>query len=194
MPQNLSKEALVEALPWRFDVYHDALAPVLPEAKRFLVEVLEGRCRRWLSILGPSGIGKTFIHAQILKFAEQKWRRVVTKRHEDGSTSGRTPQIARVIPSVDLDTYTAAREYAQFDLVYVEDIGAGEFGDRGAGAVTRERLKNLLQLRTGKATLVCSNLMRDGIADQLDPRIASRLKRDGSVCIELPMEVPDFNG
>ena len=48
------------------------------------------------------------------------------------------------MPARDLDTYTAARDYAAFDLVYVEDIGAGQFGEKGAGAVIKSRLAELL--------------------------------------------------
>jgi hypothetical protein len=35
-------------------------------------------------------------------------------------------------------------------------------------------------------------LYRREIEQQIDGRIASRLKRDGSWMVEVPMEVPDF--
>jgi hypothetical protein len=186
--------ARIKTFPWRFKAHHPELEAVQREALLFAADVLAGRPKRWLSLLGPSGIGKTLTNTDLLCFLERHWTRIITRCHEDGSTSGRTPQIAHIIPARDLDTYTAARDYAAFDLVYVEDIGAGQFGEKGAGAVVKSRLAELLQLRTGKWTLLDANLHRGEIAEQLDTRIASRLRRDGSVCLEISDAVPDFNG
>ena len=111
----------------------------------------------------------------------------------DGTRSGRTRQHAHLIPALHLDSFQAPRDYAAFDLIYVEDLGSGAgLGDKGSGAVLRSRIAELLQLRTGKWTLACANLSRAEIAEKLDPRIASRLARDGSVFLEIPPEVPDF--
>lgn len=186
--------AKIKAFPWRFVAYHPELEAVQREALLFAADVLAGRPKRWLSLLGPSGIGKTLTNTDLLRFLERHWTRIVTRRHEDGSTSGRTPQMAHIVPARDLDTYTAARDYAAFDLVYVEDIGSGQFSDKGAGAVIKSRLAELLQLRTGKWTLLDANMHRSEVSTQLDSRIASRLRRDGSVCLEISDEVADFNG
>jgi hypothetical protein len=98
-----------------------------------------------------------------------------------------------LIPTLHLDHYQAPRDYAAFDLIYLEDIGSGAgLGEKGSGAVLRSRIAELLQLRSGKWTLACANLSRAEIAEKLDPRIASRLGRDHSVFIEIPPDVPDF--
>lgn len=183
------------AFDWRFKVFAPEVDAIRKEGLLFAADVLSGAPKRWLSVLGPSGIGKTLMNRDIMRFLERHWTRIITRRHDDGSTSGRSPQIAHIIPSRDLDTFQAPRDFASnFDLVYVEDIGAGHGLDKGAGAVTKSRLAELLQLRTGKWTLLDANLYRGDVANQLDPRIASRLRRDGSVCIEIPDTVPDFNG
>lgn len=62
----------------------------------------------------------------------------------------------------------------------------------GAGAVTRSRIIELLQLRSQRWTMIDANLYRGQIATQLDARIASRLKRDASWLCEIPQEVPDY--
>lgn len=176
----------VEAWDWKHVAYHPGLDPVLPAVKMFCSAVLEGVTpKRWLSLLGPSGVGKTHLLKQAVRLLESKWR-IKTP------TGWRGPNVAHLIPSVDLNDYKAAQDYARYDLIYIEDIGAGQSGEGGAGKVTAGRVKELLQLRSGRWTLLCANLYRRDIANALDSRIASRLKRDGSWMIEIPADVPDF--
>lgn len=141
--------------------------------------------RRWLSVLGPSGVGKTLILKQALACIRQHWR-IKT------ATGWRGPEVAHVIPAEDLTDYRAARDYARHDLVYVEDIAAGAAHDKGAGSVTRSRVMELLQLRSGKWTMLDANLYLTEIEERIDGRIASRLRRDGSWLMEIPREVPDY--
>jgi DNA replication protein DnaC len=181
----------VENHPWKFESYHPALKPVLPAVKQFCVDAMSRHEPYWLSILGPSGIGKTYILRQATRFLERYdefWR-------QKTATGFRTPSVAHVEPLRDLEDYGAIKHFAGFDLLYVEDIGAGAaMGQKGSGAVMRDRIASLLQQRTRSWTLICANLGREEIADKIDARIASRLKRDGSVMIELDMSIPDFNG
>jgi hypothetical protein len=58
--------------------------------------------------------------------------------------------------------------------------------------VLRSRIAELLQLRSGKWTLLCANLTIEEVASRLDGRIASRLRRDGSWLVKIGDEVPDF--
>jgi hypothetical protein len=182
--------AYVQRYSWRFEVYHPALAAVMPAVHRFCSDVLDDEEPRWLTILGPSGIGKTFALRQAFRMLsrnEHLWE-VKTR------TGTRLPQCAHIIPGEDLTDYRAPRDYGRYDLLYVEDIGAGANVRQGSGSVTISRVAELLQYRTGKWTLLCANLNRTEISQHLDPRIASRLKRDGSVLLDLPKEVPDFSG
>lgn len=178
----------VAAWPWRYEVYHPGLREVLPAVQAFCSAVL-GRepPRRWLSLLGPSGVGKTHVLKQALECVRRHWR-IPT------ATGWRGPQVAHIIPAEDLQDYRAPRDYARHDLVYIEDIGSGSTMDKGAGAVTRCRVTELLQLRSGKWTMLDANLYRAEIESQIDGRIASRLKRDGSWLVEVPGDVPDFWG
>lgn len=171
----------------KYQVYNPLLAPIPVEAARFMDSVLNHDRPHWLSILGPSGIGKTFINKQICRLLG-KWWRVPTP------TGQRGPWIAHIVPSADLRDYNAPKDYAEADLVFVEDIGIGAGEDKGPAAVTRSRINELLQLRTGKWTVLDANLYRSEIATLMDARISSRLKRDDSVLIEIPTDVPDYNG
>lgn len=180
----------VEKWHWKFQTYHPGLAPVLPAAKRFLSDILTGATEpHWFTLLGPSGIGKTLILKRIMKFLTVNdflWE-IPTE------TGTRFGQIAHIVPAEDLTDWEAPRHYGKYDLIYVEDIGAGGTADKGSGAVLSSRIAELLQLRTGRWTMLDGNLSRKVIAEQLDSRIASRLKRDGSVLLELPSSIPDFN-
>ncbi len=172
--------------PWRFEVYHPGLRPVLPAVQAFCSAAL-GRepPRRWLSLLGPSGVGKTHLLKQALECLRRHWR-IPT------ATGWRGPQVAHIIPAADLADYRAPRDYARHDLIYIEDIGSGTDQDKGSSAVTRSRVVELLQLRSNKWTMLDANLYRGEIEAEMDGRIASRLRRDGSWLVEIPPEVPDY--
>ncbi|WP_397382821.1 hypothetical protein [Prosthecobacter sp.] len=142
--------------------------------------------KRWLSLLGPSGVGKTHILKQALQCLKASPWRIKTP------TGQRGPQIAHIVPATDLQDFAAPRDYAKYDLIYVEDVGSGADQTKGAGAVLRSRIAELLQLRSNRWTMLDANLYRREIEQQIDGRIASRLKRDGSWMVEIPQEVPDF--
>lgn len=176
----------VEAFGWKYLAYHPALNAVLPAVKMFCSAVLDGATpKRWLSLLGPSGVGKTHILKQATLFLGSRWK-IKTK------TGHRGPNVAHIVPAVDLMDWKAPQDYARYDLIFIEDIGAGQSLDAGAGKVTASRIRELLQLRSGRWTLLDANLYRRDIAEALDGRIASRLKRDGSWMIEISDDVPDF--
>lgn len=187
-PRPISSYA--EQYRWRFEAYHPALEQVLPAVKQFVSDVIAGDAQPyWLAILGPSGVGKTHILKQAFRMLDRNehlWE-VPT------STGSRFGTRAHVIPSEDLDDWKAARDYGNYDLLYVEDIGSGAGMEKGSGQVTASRVAELLQNRTGRWTMMDANMTRASIAQKLDPRIASRLKRDGSVLIQLPADVPDFS-
>lgn len=177
--------------PWRFEVYHPGLRGVLPAVQAFCSAVVQREDpKRWLSLLGPSGVGKTHVLKQAMACLSSAYGRGLWKLPT--KTGFRGPQMAHLIPAVDLEDYKAARDYAKYDVIYIEDIGSGATMDKGAGAVLRGRIAELLQLRSNRWTILDANLYRGEIEKQLDGRIASRLKRDGSWMVEISDEVPDF--
>lgn len=158
----------------------------MPAALSFRAAVLDRHLpRRWLTLLGPSGCGKTHLLKQL--FDELKSRmRIKT------ATGWRGAEAAHIIPAEDLHDYRAPRDYARYDLLYVEDIGSGADDAAGSGRVLRSRLAELLQLRSGKWTMLDANMSVADVATRLDNRIASRLKRDCSWLVTIPESVPDF--
>lgn len=167
--------------------YTPQVAEVVPEVKRFCSAVMNRENpKHWLSLLGPSGIGKTYILKQAFDFLRVNMR-IITKTHADGRHSMRGPNAAHIKPLEDLTDFNAARDYARYDLIYIEDIASG-----GENKLIRSRVLELLQLRSGRWTMLCANLYREAIEAYFDGRIASRLKRDGGIMVELPNETPDF--
>jgi hypothetical protein len=184
---------------WKFQEYDPGLAPILPAVWRFCSDALNHREQPevmpyWLTILGPSGVGKTHILKQaysMLYNNDHLWE-VRTSQGE------RLPQCAHLKPLEDLKDWQAPSAYANYDLLYIEDIGAGAKIDerghaKGTAAVTASRLTELLMSRVGRWTLLDANLLLEEVDTILDPRITSRFKRDGSILIEVPSTVPDFN-
>lgn len=177
---------------WEFEAYHPALLQILPAVKRFASDVLLHKELRvtpyWLTLLGPSGVGKTLILEQLYYFLEGRdysWP-IPTPKFE-GDTSSRTPRCAHIVPGQDLTDWHAASEYGRYDLIYLEDLGA-------TGGPVMQRAIELLQYRARKWTIIDANMSLEemGRPDKC-PRVASRLLRDGSQLIEIPMDVPDYN-
>ena len=196
-PDRTELHPFVRRFGWAWDSYTPTHAEMLTAAACFASDVLERGEPHWLSILGPSGVGKTHVLRQtfnlLRKAASERVWRVWTAEGRSEPGWG-TPTTAHIIPNADLDDYQAPRDFAKLDLVYIEDIGAGSSQtDKGAARVVRDRIMELLQLRSRKWTLLDANLYRRDLEQHFDGRIASRLTRDGSVMIEVPETTPDHH-
>src|SRR5690348_12865689 len=61
-----------EIYRWRFEAYHPALKALLPAVKRFVSDVIAGDVEPyWLTILGPSGVGKTLLLKQCFRMLDR---------------------------------------------------------------------------------------------------------------------------
>lgn len=180
----------MERVKWHFEEFHPLLKPVLPAVKRFASDVLRHRRQPsvlpyWLTILGPSGVGKTLVLTQLFQWLHDNDYRWPVQCGDDGSE--RFARCAHIQPGIDLEDHRAPKDFSQYDLLYVEDIGAG------AGPVVTARTLELMLYRPGRWTLLDANMSAAEMATKIDRRLTSRLKRDGSILIELPAEIPDYN-
>ena len=65
------------------------------------------------------------------------------------------------------------------DILFIDDLGAEYRTDYTVGALTE-----ICDQRLGKWTFITSNLRLDGIAGEVDPRVASRMLRGENTVAE----------
>ena len=131
----------------------------------WLNDILHGATdrRRWLTLYGKSGCGKTHLASAAIATLKardlraQNWGWSVLKGCLlDGRHPGLFDQVAKM-------PYLA-----------IDDIGADYMSSEKAAGVSASLLYDLLESRLGRWTLITSNLTP---AELPDMRIASRLKR-----------------
>lgn len=175
------------ASDWRpdFDCYEASLARAAELAARFVRDMAAGAPQYWLTLTGEPGCGKTYLARQI--FGE-------AKRHNPGNKSAfwfggtgildernRRPGCVWLAATEFADRLRAKEydlpEYLAADfLVVLDDLGAA----RDTTAFIAEAVYRLCNVRLGRWTVFTSNLSAQAMADQIDPRVASRLIRDGN--------------
>ena len=77
--------------------------------------------------------------------------------------------------------YSGLRNLRDDWFVVLDDVGVEYEKHR---ELSRAKLFEVLNARAGKWTVITANLSVEGIKQRLDPRIASRLLRDGSEVID----------
>ena len=167
--------------------------PQLEEMQRaaagFLDDMSQGKPPRWLSLLGPSGVGKTFLADLILAtirrrdmsptvfLMEGHRREGVVRMHFEGALE-RMLQFGQWGRFVDICGAKCA---------LIDDVGVGVIPLE----ISKPKLVSLVERRLNQWTLFTSNLRLGEIADQLDRRIASRMIRGANQHVEV--DVVDYN-
>lgn len=170
---------------WGFQTYGDAkLETLLAAADRFLRDLEYGVGPYWLSLLGPSGIGKTHLAKRIFR---ECFTRLRFYCHECGATLSAMPMW--------IDWRKASDRMKEGEFGWIDDVCDAWFvaiDDVGAehdpSKMAASKLDRILNSRLGKWTVITSNLDLEGIARQLDPRIASRMRRLEGVIVESTAE------
>lgn len=170
--------------PVRFDMgdfdesVHAEVFEMHREAQWFVNDVLnKQRPRRWLSLLGASGVGKTHLaeavrdvlvkERSILLTQFWKWQRVVSMLR-----SGEWALVEYLIHEV--------------DVLVLDDVGAENVTPPIIAALNR-----IADGRLARWTMFTSNLLSDDIGKNIDVRIASRMFRGDNVVCEVE-HAPDF--
>jgi DNA replication protein DnaC len=146
---------------------------------------LEGHSRNgaphWCSLLGSSGTGKTFLAKQcknkIRQLGLDWYAHKIT-----GISQYRLmrwfywPKFVRRLRGGEYGLVDAAIDA---DILFIDDIGAEYRTDYAVGALTE-----ICDQRLSKWTFITSNLGLDGIAGEVDPRVASRMLRGENTVAE----------
>lgn len=186
--QTTSFQPMTECPEWEFDTFGEEPtgkatghywqiilganpARALSEAQAFASELALGAEPRWLTLLGPSGLGKTHLCRRIIRYH----RRALRGR---GGASGRMPWVD-MLDYLRNRQFGVAHDVCNDFLVCLDDIGAGHETDFG-----RAKLYEILERRMGKWTLITANLTFGEIG-RIDARIASRLIRGENRTVEV---------
>lgn len=144
---------------------------------------------RFLSLLGTSGSGKTFLAKYTWRWFDKSGR--FYKEPNTGATLVHTGQFCDWRSFVEQclsGDYSRTQDLRDDYFVVLDDIGA----KRDKSGAWVDKLDTILADRSeAKWTLITANLSLQVISDLLDARIASRLIRAGSVVVDVT--IPDYN-
>lgn len=169
-------------------------------ATAYITDIHDGAIPHWLTFLGPSGTGKTMLATMTMRFIRKhllhfspgygitltrlaisaKWPLMVSemKNGDFGTVENFTEKEMKWDHRKDLT----------HDFALIDDIGQIEDAQKSylIGALGR-----IADARLRSWTIWTSNLHIGQIAEIVDPRIASRMIRDGNVIVETKCQ--DYN-
>lgn len=149
---------------------------MLAQAEKFCRDMADPDCRpRWISFLGRSGTGKTFLADLIYQIAALDRRLVKHRNLCCGVIASTWKSLYKKL----LDRqYWLMEEYEMANFVFLDEIVC----DHDPSGFAKDKLSELICSRVNKWTLITSNLDLAAI-EKLDARISSRLIRDGNVIV-----------
>jgi DNA replication protein DnaC len=162
-------------------------------AVAFATDMLNGASPRWLTLLGGSGVGKTMLARIIWRLFDEKMRLQINWR---GSSHAR---IVRWRGGFINWGEAVGTRMMKGDFEFLSDLRAWDFFvlddiiaeyEKHTG-LSSSKLYDVFEHRLLKWTVVTANRTLEGIAAYLDPRLASRMLRNGGVVIDV--DVPDYN-
>ena len=173
----LNLEAEIQWTAWLKLQTHGnpALRSLVAKCATFALAVKEGGEPRWLTLLGPSGTGKTHC-------ARRLWQSL--QKRFDWTRMGFRERLiywpAFVSDLRSGSAYDLEREMQTWPMLCLDDIGA----ERDNTGFASEHLNALLGCRVGRWTIITSNLSLEQIG-AIDPRIADRMIREPNIMIEM---------
>lgn len=163
--------------PWASWASYDAQTPQQCALLRvwggFVLDMRQNSQARWLSLLGASGNGKTHLAKRAFRWADEIGVREYPGRH---ATWCHWPEYMEQARG---GNYGWRDDLKQHWFVALDDVGA----ERDNSGFAREELTKVLESRLGKWTILTSNLVYADF-EAYDKRIASRMKRGGSVVFQ----------
>jgi len=195
-PLNVFAERLEEILEYNFSQFRTFKEPdlekALQQSVRFCVDMASAdKPARWLTLLGPCGVGKTLLAKFINRFYGKFIQDLPDDRNVPGEIwnrrGGFKPWI-NVINDMMNGDYSGIRDLKQDWFLVIDDIGV-EYGKNRELATTK--LFEILNARENLFTVITGNLTLEDIDSKLDARIASRLLRNGSSVVNIVTK--DFN-
>lgn len=165
----------------------DYSAPVASVSNPFHGALATPPCAgRWLTLAGLNGCGKTMLARQLYNHAKAinpfggaLWKKT------DSNTS-RRPNVVW-IDEVEFSSRCKGGEYdlpeylGEDWLVVLDDMGAS----RDTTGFVGDMIFRLCNARREGFTIFTTNLSHEQVATRIDPRVASRLIRDGNIAVRI---------
>lgn len=140
---------------------------------------------RWLTFLGTSGGGKSMLTKLITKIFGRLDHLVDETKGRGGDRflrSGGFKPWCDVIGEMRTGDFSGVRQLKEDWYVAADDIGAEQQTPLSIG-----KLYEIMTAREGKFTVFNANLTLEALA-AIDVRLASRVKRDGNILVEIETE------
>jgi DNA replication protein DnaC len=179
------------------EAYEPSLRSAADAASRFVADMVAGKAGRWLTLTGEPGVGKTMlakqIYAQAQHFCPRKPDVFSSGVHYPECAWYEVADFAQKMRAELADPHSRGRY--DFELperlgkeffVALDDIGA----TRDPTGFVADAILRVCNKRIGKWTVFTSNLTLTEIQSRIDPRVASRLIRDGNECLKI--EAKDY--
>jgi DNA replication protein DnaC len=165
-----------------------ALERALNASKRFVSDVENRRQPRWLTLVGNSGTGKTHLSKSIYSHWKNIGARTTNARSSNGLIyTGDLVVWPRLSDEIKDGKFWKVQELCDVAFAVIDELGA----DYDPSGMIVSKLDRILNERLGKWTVITSNMSVADMAQKLDTRIASRLRRGGGEVVEILTK--DFN-
>ena len=172
-PDNMQE--LVKALESYDTTFHPECVKARNETAKFMASVQNGT-GAWLSLLGGSGVGKTFL-ARLVR----NWSKA------EGISGGMFIRWVTVCDYMRKGDYGVLDAMADASVLIVDDIGADYETE-----LSKSKIYVIAERRLRKPTLFTSNLNLEQIGNQIDVRVASRLVRENNRVVTFG-DCPDWS-
>lgn len=191
-PTTVKRRNIEEWAKWaKFQTFNEPMLEEMVNAVAdFVLDMKNGSKPRWLSLVGTSGAGKTYLAKRVWKwFSESPMNKVESRNN--GNQIVYPGQFCHWPDFA--DDLKANIGYGRLEdlktekFVVLDDVGQ----NRDASGHVTDKLSVLLSCRVNKWTIITANLGLEEIANKLDTRIASRMVRDGSIVVDV--DVADYS-
>lgn len=164
-----------------YEIVHPECRAALEATRAYLSEIEAGLKPRWLALLGASGVGKTHLAKHVAEYVRSQ-----RLQRQPVFFTG-----ARILNLCENGEWGVFRQLAEQPHLVLDDMT--EPFDASPSAFEKKvfrKFDSLLNQRLGKWTLITDNRTRGDLA-RMEPRMASRLKREGNIVVEF-RDCPDY--
>jgi hypothetical protein len=141
---------------------------------------------RWLTLLGNSGTGKSYLARTLLTRFKTVWGAFLPSHGVKQHTRAYWGSWPRMLDRMRGGNYVDGILINESDFVVIDEIGA----DRDRTGFARDQLFKFSNRLIGKWAVLTGNCKLSDVAETIDERVASRLIRDGNECVQI--DTTDF--